>query len=294
MKKIDLSKENIYSRCAARFNDLIYIALKDKSLDKKMVSHTRLVGIDAGEALSIGDWAHATAGMCVVRNPSDLLVVVSPDGEVLTYVGGNQGAEKISPKPFEIRGLAVINGHAFACGMKREVYSRNAKGQWKAISAPFEKGKEVVGFEAMAGFDEQEMYAVGWGGEIWEFSKKEWIQRESPVAEILTGIRCAEDGMVYICGRNGTLLKGRHNKWEAFSSAELTDDCWDIISFKNRIFVSTMTSLWELNGSQLSPVNFGKKAPVSCYRLTAAEGVMWSLGQQDLYSFDGKKWEEVD
>ena len=58
-----------------------------------------------------------------------------------------------------------------------------------------------AGFEAIAGFGEENIYAVGWRGEIWQRKDDGWIQRDSPANVILTGVCCTDDGYVYICGR---------------------------------------------------------------------------------------------
>ena len=118
--------------------------------------------------------------MCVVKKPAEKLVVVSPDGDVYTYIGGKETTEKISPEPFDLRFCGAIAGSAYACGMKRQVYRRSGEARWVEMHAPEPKGKRVAGFEAIAGFDEQEIYAVGWEGEIWELAKKKWVDRSSP------------------------------------------------------------------------------------------------------------------
>jgi hypothetical protein len=37
-------------------------------------------------------------------------------------------------------------------------------------------------------------------------------------------------------------------------------------------------------------VDFGKVRTPSCYSLSVAEGVLWSVGRDDVASFDGKSW----
>ena len=55
-----------------------------------------------------------------------------------------------------------------------------------------------------------------------------------------------------------------------------------------------MSYLLRLKGRELLPVNFGKDDPGSCYKLTEAEGVMWSVGQENLFSYDGRRWTRWD
>ena len=41
-------------------------------------------------------------------------------------------------------------------------------------------------------------------------------------------------------------------------------------------------------------VEMGEDFPRTCFKLTSAEGVMWSIGAQDLMKFDGKAWSRVE
>jgi hypothetical protein len=294
MARFDFSKENLYSRGAARFKDLVYLSMKDRKLDRKSVLHSRLIAIDNGEWAPLGDLNWATAGMCIVKKPAEKMVAVSPQGEVFTSVRGKRTKEKISPKPVDLRCCAAIGGYAYAAGMKNQVFRRTAEGKWKANHPPADKKDNLIGFEAIDGFDENEIYAVGWKGQIWQLTKKKWMKRSSPTKVVLTSVECAPDNNVYICGQDGTLLRGRNENWEKLSQNNIRDDFWDICWFKNKLYVASMSTIYSLNGGKLIPVDFGKDAPKSCYKLTEAEGVMWSVGQEDLFSFDGKKWTRWD
>ena len=289
-QRLGLSKDNLISRGAARFKDLVYLALQDKKLQKRGVSHTRLGSVDEGEIANVKDLAWRAAGICVVRKPAEKLVVVSGDGQVFTYVGGQEGSEKISDA-FDLRACAAIDGHAYACGMNREVFRRAGEGKWTAMHAPAAEGDdEVAGFEAIDGFGADDIYAVGWEGELWHWQGSAWAQGPSPVNVVLSGVCCAGDGNVYACGQAGTLLRGRGQDWEVLETEGLMDDFWDLRWFMGRLYVASMSALYELQGDALVPVDFGRDAPDSCYKLTDAEGVLWSVGQQNICSFDGAAW----
>ena len=47
------------------------------------------------------------------------------------------------------------------------------------------------------------------------------------------------------------------------------------------------------DGEELKDVDLGVKRAVSCHRLHAYDGVLWSFGVDDLFVFDGKKWREI-
>lgn len=289
-QRLGLSKDNLISRGAARFKDLVYLALQDKKLQKKGIAHTRLGSVDEGEIANVKDLAWRAAGICVVRKPAEKLVAVSGDGQVFTYVGGQEGSEKIRDA-FDLRACAAIDGYAYACGMNREVFRRAGEGKWTAMHAPAAEGDdEVAGFEAIDGFGADDIYAVGWEGELWHWQAGSWTQGPSPVNVVLSGVCCAGDGNVYACGQAGTLLRGRGQDWEVLETEGLMDDFWDLRWFMGRLYVASMSALYELQGDALVPVDFGRDAPDSCYKLTDAEGVLWSVGQQNICSFDGAAW----
>ncbi|WP_394821825.1 hypothetical protein [Pendulispora albinea] len=288
MARLGLSKENLISRGAARFKDLVYLALQDKKLHKKGVVHTRIGGIHKGEIGSVKDVSWHVVGMCIARRPSEKLVVVSGDGTVMTYVGGEVKDEKIKGAA-DLRGCTTIEGNAYAFGMNRQVFRREREGKWTAMHAPSSHG-DVAGIEAVDGFDADDVYAAGWEGEVWHWKSSAWTVCPTRTRVVLSGLCCGQDGHVYACGQSGTLLRGRGQKWDILKTKGLTNDLWDVRHFMGKLYVASMTALYELKGDTLVPVDFGRATPDSCYKLTEAEGVLWSIGQQNVLSFDGTTW----
>ena len=82
--------------------------------------------------------------------------------------------------------------------------------------------------------------------------------------------------------------------WEIVDSGVVTDDFWDICWFDGAAYVASMTDLYRLSSGGLAPVNFGEDSPGSCNRLTAAEGVLWSIGSDDVFKFEKGQWVRVD
>ena len=294
MPKLGLTKDNLISRGAARTSELVYLAMQDRKLHKKSVPHTRIGGIYQGQVVGAADLAWRAAAMCVVRKPSEKLVVVSESGEVFTYVGGVESAERLDQDVRQIRGCSTIAGMAYACGMSRQVYRRAAEGKWTPMHAPADEGDEITGFEAIDGFSEQDLYAVGWQGEVWHCAKGRWERQSSPVNIILSAVCAAGDKLVYACGQSGTLIRGRAGAWEQINTDGVVDDLWDVRWFEGKLYVASMSTLYVLFPDGLHPVDFGKEAPRSCYKLTDAQGVLWSVGQENVFSFDGKAWTRWD
>lgn len=290
MPKLTVLKDNRITRgCAARYADLVYLSLVDKALDKKGVAHTRICSIDADEIGNCGDLTWRAATACVVKKPAEKLVVLGGAGKVYTYVGGTETTEQI-PGAHDLRGSATIDGKAWACGMGRQVFRRDGEKKWADVSAPG-TGKDVYGFEAIAGHSAKDVVAVGWNGEIWRYDGKKWAEDRSGVDVILTAVCAADDGVYFAAGQGGVLLKSTAKGWSRLDTG-LSEDLTALAWFENRLFVATWRGLFTLEGDTLSAVRFGKKSPQTFGALTHADGVLWSLGPQSVFSWDGKTWLE--
>lgn len=289
-----VSKDNYFVDGAARGRDLVYFITKDRELGADDTPHALLLSYDEGEWYDVEDTNWNAAAICVAKKPAEKMVAIGEDGEVHTFVGGKDTEEQITPAPTCLCGMNVVEGFPVACGMKRQAYLRKGENSWVDMHAPEPKEGENAGFEAIAGFALNEIYAAGWSGEIWQYNGKKWLNRTSPTNLILTGICCAPDEKVYICGQHGTLLRGRRTRWELIDLGDFTRDFWDLHWFNDKLYLATMSALFTLTNSGLMPVDFGDDEPATCYRLTSAEGVLWSVGSDDVFSFDGTSWTRVD
>jgi hypothetical protein len=111
----------------------------------------------------------------------------------------------------DLRGGTRLGDEIIVVGMQRQVYRRTAVGLWVDMrqGLPPIAGKDVAGFEAVAAMSAEEIYAAGWDGEIWLYQAGKWQQIDSPTNRIITGLCAAGDGMMYGCGRNGMIIRGR-------------------------------------------------------------------------------------
>ena len=283
-----------FVRGAARFNDLVYVISKGRTLVAQEIAHTSLIAVDQGLWSDAVDTEWDASAVAIARGPDECVVLVGEDGDVVTYAAGSSSEEAIVPRPVMIRNAKDIAGRVYACGMKRQVFQR-LDGQWVDRSAPRANDLEKYGFEAIDGYARNEIYAVGWGGEIWQYDASGWVQRASPTNVILTAVCCAGDGVVYAAGQGGVMLRGRHDVWSLVQwQDEVTADLWDLCWFQDRLYVATMSALYTLDQDTLVPVDFGGTGPATCYSLSMAEGVLWSVGRAHVASFDGTAWRTYD
>lgn len=288
---------------AIRQKDLGYVILSD---DRAAESKIPLAGIVQWEPDGWGDGGQVgwrTAGVAVVRKPIEQLCAVGEFGQALLLGSGDRheetiGDDKRSPgNRGPLRGVRLIGEHVYVVGMDRQVYRRDNVNRWIELdhgARPDPKNKDTVGFEAVDGYSETEIYAVGWDGEIWQFDGHTWKRRNSPTNAVLVDVCCAGNGMVYACGRNGLVVRGRNDKWEVLELREFSEDIWSLAWYQERVYLASMENLFVLNGDQLEIVDMGKDRAKTCYDLVTGDGVLWSIGFKDAMAFDGKQWSRID
>lgn len=286
---------------AVRNRSLIYIIAGNDLLNEDSLPNTTAL------AFFNNKWGHTSVrwsalSVCVPQVPKEQMIALSEDGQV--WVSGNndnfeeqigRGADH-PEKRGPLREVRAIAGRAYACGMDRQVYRRDAPHAWTCIDLDMRKAPaamDVFGFESIHGFSETDLYAVGWHGEIWHFDSRKWSQIESPTNLILTKVFCAEDENVYICGQQGMLIKGRGNRWQVVDHGDTKEDLWDLQWFNGKIYLSTTRMLYTLEGDRLKRVDTGDEIPATCYHLDAADGILWSIGAKDILQFDGKTWTRI-
>jgi hypothetical protein len=205
---------------------------------------------------------------------------------------GDQSPQRRGP----LRCIREVGGNLYAAGMNRQVYQRLDDNRWAIIDAGTRPPdlREVVGFESIDGFTPRELYAAGWKGEIWEYDGHAWRQIDSPTNVILTDVCCADDENVYICGRLGLLIRGRHDNWAPVEHGSTREDFWGMAWYANRLYLATTRSVYMLLDDRLERVDFGADLPATCYQLSASEGVLWSIGAKDVMAFDGNQWTRID
>jgi hypothetical protein len=280
-------------------------AMVNNGLSSQQIEHTVPVIYANGEwgTPDVDELKFTTVSMAMTFNPIRQAVYLGLHGNIFFVGSGDEHEEvieSITCSPSQIgmmRALKEIDGELYATGMRRQVYKRLEPNHWEHVGKQItttDPVSLVTSFEAIDGFSRDDLYAVGRLGEIWHYDGKQWERLPSPTNVILTGVHCASDGFVYICGRTGVVLKGRGSRWQAVDNSVTKADFWSVTSFNKRIFLSTMFEVLELTDKGLEIVNFGKDRPGSFFHLSVGPDSMWSVGAKDVMTFDGKQWTRID
>lgn len=151
---------------------------------------------------------------------------------------------------------------------------------------------EPHNYAAIDGFVVDDIYVVGDDGEIQYIDGVEWARSVTPTDEILTSVHCADDGTVWACGFNGTLLRGNHN--DGFTELSAVDDnviFSSVTTFAGATYLAASEGLFCFDGNAINPViDAGGSAVSDVMSLDARDGVLWCFGYERLARFDGARW----
>lgn len=253
-----------------------------------------------------GKWFHylldfAGAGVAVVADDGvNHVVTVGVDGDFheAARTGDLRGILDGTREGPENRGhlrcVRRIGDEVFAAGMGRQVYRRTGPGQWQRSDqgALLPLGTEAIkGFHAIDGRSADDLVAVGIDGEIFWFDGSTWTQAPSVTSAGLHCVKAISGGPHYLVGGSaGTLLRGHRDDWTVVVHGLDLSTLRSIEVFGDAIFLATHDGLYRL-GDTLEPIQLGE-GPKTFGVLHAAHGVLWSLGQRDLFVFDGIEWQE--
>ena len=238
-------------------------------------------------------------GLATVKkgNADRIVVAVSGDGDYWEIKPASMDEQDgtIKQHSFSLSSLSVVDHTIYACGMGRSVLRRKSLGKWTEIGPGPNGDAEdaIIGFEDIAGFSKNDMYAIGWGGEIWQRKDKKWRQLDSPTTEHLNALCCAEDDKVYIAGDNGTLIVGRDDEWELIDS-DYDSTFQDVACYRGVIYVCTDFEILKLDKSELvaeQDFEDTDDLPNTCLHLLTGEDGIFSMGTRDLYRNTDGVWE---
>jgi len=240
--------------------------------------------------------------ICAIEDRGTHVYATGPEGRVAILTPTGSQEEMIDPSPQgplgrgPIRDLRKIGNQLYACGMARQVYHRAATGwtrQDQGVVLPLGATK-IAGFNSLDGLNEGDIYAVGYGGEIWRRVGGNWQQIVSPTNVILNRVKVVGPDRVFACGQKGVLLAGSSNQWRQIDHDATTDQLWGMDWFNNALYVSSEDALYRFDGAEtLEPVNVKLGKGWTFGHLHSHDGVLWSFGTKHLaWTEDGVHWND--
>ena len=252
---------------------------------------------------------HAVVSLCRYKYPDRdriIFVGLSAQGDV-AFIGQQEGfVERIAGAGLDeddsegfglMNRIRQIGNRLYATGGGGQIYRREERGRWVHIDDGLllpasQRGKIFRTLSDINGLREDDIYVVGDKGLIGWFDGVAWHTIQSPVDERLHAIAIESDDIIWICGKNGTLLKG--NAREGFvdvSRIHDNDDFLSVARFDGRIYLARETGLSVYDGTRIDPVVTGLKPPLRDGQfLDSVDDVLWSFGYNDIVRFDGTTW----
>lgn len=271
-------------------NGRLMFCLLDKKLLAEQVEHSILYLWDNAKLGKPVNLSWTSAALCHPGWTNIEFVAVGKHGKIacLSSDGSCQEIDLKERFPTEvdylIRAAKVIAGAIYIVGTAHKMFRLTSSLDVENLSVP-ESQRALcgysTGFEAVDGFDENEIYAVGWEGEIWFFNGNSWVQMDSPTNLINTSVLCATDSQVYIVGQMGNILIGRREQWHIVAT-EVDADLWDIAYFDGHIYCCSMKQLFMLNGELLDPISLAPVFPTTFAKLHSVGHAMLSVGMDDV------------
>jgi hypothetical protein len=190
--------------------------------------------------------------------------------------------------------VRIIDRDLYVCGFRRQVY-RLEGASWVKLHQGIlaDSAEHTFGFQSIDGTSANDLYAVGFKGELFHYDGRAWQKIELPTAVDLNRVRCVAPNLIYACGDAGVVVHGDGTAWQVVSDPAMSRDLWGLEVVDGTVFLAALDGLYRLDGSRVVAIETGLQPPPTGYRLTAHDGLLWSVGHRDLAFFDGSKWERV-
>jgi hypothetical protein len=196
-----------------------------------------------------------------------------------------------------VKRIRHIGEQLYVCGDLHQVY-RRSRNAWAHIdNGILIKDYRAVGrsLNDIHGMDEADIYTVGDRGVIFHYDGKKWQEIISPTNCNLERVLCRSKDEIYACGAHGTLLRGNKNGMEIIQTDDqFRETLWGLAWFQDKIYVTSVLNIWMLNGQELQKVEHGITVSGSYNRLSASKNTLWSIGVNDLLTYDGHSWLAVE
>ncbi|NML22348.1 hypothetical protein HHL16_15805 [Pseudoflavitalea sp. G-6-1-2] len=196
-----------------------------------------------------------------------------------------------------------VNGKLYAICQDRRILERKGTGQWNefpALERPAERisGDTKVmmhdfGFSDMDAFSETDLYAVGGGGDVWQYNGSAWRHCNFPSKESLETVCCSGNGEVYVSGTMGSLWVGRGDEWTRITEGKYIVSFNDTVWFAGKLWLANDYALYTLEGNVILPADVDPSVQLTTGKLSLSSdnSQLLSAGKHGASLFDGTSWQ---
>ncbi|MBR0661567.1 hypothetical protein [Neoroseomonas oryzicola] len=230
------------------------------------------------------------------------IFALGENGEALKISSAGNELELIDPPsdgpPDQgpLREIRAIRERVFAVGMGRQAYCRDHLGHWTRVDAGLldRSSGMATGLTSICGSADGTLAAVGYRGEIWEFTEH-WQRLSSPSNLLLTHVT-EHNAILYASGILGLLIRREKAGWAIVDTAPLAHDIWDIESFDGRLYCGTSNGLFVMDedGDLSEVAALRELGQLQCSSLSAGFGRLWCFGGERVsVTEDGLMWRSM-
>ncbi|MDH0868134.1 hypothetical protein [Mitsuaria sp. GD03876] len=266
----------------------VYPVMLEKPGDK-MFSNMKLTGFDLAQ---IG----------LSRFPKEQCVVMTLEGEVYAMGSGEAGIEdnlkswrlEKGPRRGGVHKMRTIDGWLYFCMGNRGVGKRLGKNDWLHFNDQIpDPPEESNSFDDIDGFSESDIYCVGNAGNVWHFDGKAWRQLDFPSNIHLESVVCAGDGQVYISGAQGTIFKGRGQRWQRIHEGSMSLPFKDLVWYEDRVWATSDYGVWQIHNDKLQSAELPDYIGNCAGNLSVGDGVLLLAGYGGAAFLRDGKWTRI-
>ncbi|RSZ57351.1 hypothetical protein HF313_11415 [Massilia atriviolacea] len=192
--------------------------------------------------------------------------------------------------------IKMIEGYAYVCGGNRSVGKRLGKGEWFSHSEAIPKlvNSTDDGFDDIAGFNENDLYAVGGKGDVWHYNGKTWQQVSFPTNIWTTTVCCGGDGNVYISCYEGLTFMGRENRWKKIYDGGISLGFKDMVWHEGKVWCTNDNGVWTIENGKLARASgLPSEIYVCSGSLSVNDGVMLMAGLGGAAFMENGQWHNL-
>lgn len=282
--------------------------------------HARITGCRAGNFI-FQDRDMEVTSICIRRETIDeplrATCLLPRFNSVVGFFqkGGDQYDETLPPPPTEGGGvmsqLRLIDGKLYAAGTVGCIFRRNGKNNWELLDqglnskhAADHREEGAPWSEALKKTENQtrtnaingragKIFSAGQKGEVFFLKGSRWERVDSHTNATLRDIVVNDQGVFYICGRNGTLITGDERGFSPIVT-NVDDYLKSMAFFDGELYIGGSKGLYKLSNQTFQPVRTNQSGPFNCVELDAYDGELLVVSDRWFLVFDGKNWRRFD